>query len=474
VSKIVKYGFELGYIRTFKKADNKFIGQWLKGKIITLGPTFIKIGQLISTRKDIFGKEFTDELKDLQDNVNPFPIEDVMIELGDLKKYFEYIDPQPIASASIGQIHKATLKDGQEVVIKARRPNITSTIKDDFELILSLLNIGEKVVKSRRIQEINILFREYYNILLDEVDFMKETQYMKTFSKMFASTPWIKIPKVYDNYSNSNIITMEYASSIKIDDINTITKLGFNRQKIADKLIETYISQIIDFGVINLDPHPGNIGINEKGKLVFYDFGMIMTLDAGFRENFDALLYAIYDKDIDKISKIAIENTFIVLEDADDKPFKEFLGIFLNYIETLDVDNLKIEFIDSFNKENKELNFVLSSKFVMLLRGITILEGVCKELDPSFKYSRNLNKYIDRFIFNIESIEKKVDKDLSLMNSSNNKISSIKTDTDVLKAKIENLQSTIMKMENNQDSKKNLVLNYLSIIVLILEVLYFK
>ena len=236
VSKLVKYGFEFEYIRSFKKADNKFIGKWIKGKIVTLGPTFIKIGQLISTRKDIFGKEFTDELRDLQDNVNPFPMSDLMIELGDLKDNFKYIDPQPLASASIGQIHKATLNDGKEVVIKARRPNISKTIKDDFELILFLLKCGESVIKSRRIQEINILFREYYNILLDEVDFVKETQYMKTFSKMFASTKWIKIPEVYEKYSNSNIITMEYASSIKIDNVDEITKLGFNRQKIADKL----------------------------------------------------------------------------------------------------------------------------------------------------------------------------------------------------------------------------------------------
>lgn len=410
VSRIFKYGIEIECIRATRKVDNRFVGKWIKEKAIALGPTFIKIGQLMSTRKDIFGKEFTDELKDLQDNISPLPLTDLDVDLKGINGCFEFIEPFPIASASIGQVHKAKLKSGQDVVIKARRPGITDTIQYDFEIVTMLLNIAERLTDSRRLQEISILFKEYYSILQDEINFEKERKNMVKFNDMFKTTPWIKIPKVFEEASNANVITMEYVPSIKIDNNFEIDNLKFNKSRIADKLIETYIAQIIDHGTIHLDPHPGNVGISSNGKIVFYDFGMTLSLDERFRESFDDLLMAIYNKDVEMISKIAIDNEFILLDDGDTQPFQNFLSIFLKYIETLDVDNFKIEYLDVF--DTSELNFMLSSKFVMLLRGITILEGVCKDLDPTFKYSRNLDAYINKIVFNIENLEKKIGSDM--------------------------------------------------------------
>ena len=366
------------------------------------------------------------------------------------------IEEMPIASASIGQVHKARLKSGEDVVIKARRPGIIETIKDDFEIVMLFLKVGEKVMDSRRFQEVNVLFKEYYNILKDEVDFDKEIKNMQAFSEMFKSIPWIKIPKVYEQASNSNVITMEYAPSIKIDNVLEIERLNFNKSRIADKLIECYITQIIDHGFINLDPHPGNIGISESGKIVFYDFGMTLTLDKSFRESFDKLLFAIYNKDIDLISQIAIENEFIVLDSDDDEPFKNFLAVFLKYIETLDVNNFKLEYLDVF--DTSELNFMLSSKFVMLLRGITILEGVCKELDPSFKYSRNLDKYIKKIVFNIENIERQFGNDVKKMLKNNN---NKKFEKEV------QLKNSATKLINEIDHKINNTNKFLGTILLV-------
>lgn len=461
VTTIVKYGIELECIRSVKRVDKKFIGKWFKDKVVTLGPTFIKIGQFLSTRQDILGKEFCDELKDLQDNVPSFSVNDILLEMQEIQQGFEFIDPNPLASASIGQVHLAKLKTGQEVVVKARRPNISATIKDDFELVLQVLKNAERFINSQRIQELNILFQEYYNILNDEIDFVKEKNNMKKFYKMFNKTSWVKIPKVYDEFCNSNIITMEYAPSIKIDNLDEIDKLNYNRQIIADKLVEAFIVQIIDYGNINLDPHPGNVGITDKGKIVFYDFGMILRLDAKFRENFNSLLFAIYDKDIDLISDIAIRNNFIILNNNDSKPFKKFLTLFLKYIDTLNIEELKNDYLDIF-KRNDELNFMLSSKFVMLLRGITILEGVCKNLDPNFKYSRNLDKYIGKLIFSIDSFEKKATKDLNIIMN--------RTDVDNLKTEIEILKQNMSRAElqtENTINEKNITGIFMGIVILL-------
>lgn len=417
VSTIVKYGIEFELIRSVRQIDNQFIGKWMKEKLTTLGPTFIKIGQFMSTRKDIFGKEFTDELKGLQDNVNPFEYSELLTELNGLENNFASIDKNPIASASIGQVHRAVLKSGEEVVIKARRPNIKACIEDDFQLVLILLDASRNVIQSRRVEEIYVLFEEYYKLLINEIDFKKETQNMKAFDKMFKDTPWLLIPKVYESYCTENIITMQYVPSIKID--NQLELVKYNKKVIADKLMEAFLKQIIDYGLVHIDLHQGNLGMTKNGKIVFYDYGMVLKLDPKIRQNFNTLLFAIYEKDVNEVTKIAIDIDLIVIKGSsstknspeDIEKFKRFIYYLLNYISTLDVNNFKLSYLD--NLDQSSINFMLSSKFLMLVRGITILEGICKELDPKFSYMRTLEPYINEQMFNINYFEMKAQKDIN-------------------------------------------------------------
>jgi ubiquinone biosynthesis protein len=435
ITKIAKYGLELETIRAVKRVDNKFIGSWMRDKLIALGPTYIKIGQFLSTRKDIFGQEFTDELKQLQDNVPPFSYECLLAEIKDFKDNFQYIDPTPLAAASIGQVHKATLKDGKEVVIKARRPKIKDNIKEDFELVMAFLSAGKNLINSQRLLEINILFEEYYKLLIEEIDFKNEMENMKQFSNIFKDTSWIKIPYVYEKYCNDDVITMEYVPSTRLDNISNAR---INRQLIADKLMECYIKQIIDNGIVHIDPHNGNLGLTQQGKIVFYDYGMVLRLDPKIRDNFNDLLLAIYEKDVNEICKIAINLDLVVITDKDIPSFKRFLYYFLEYINTLDVNDFKVSYLDKIDQSN--LNFMLSSKFIMLLRGITILEGVCKDLDPKFNYMRTLEPYVNDFMFNIDYIEKKAQKDLFKLFNGGDQSKEIE---------IEMVQSSIQKLEKN-------------------------
>lgn len=464
VKNIAMYGLELECYRMVNKADNKFIGKWMKDKLVSLGPTFVKIGQFMSTRKDIFGEEFTNELKELQDNVSPFDfntvVNDIVISDG-----FQYINPEPLASASIGQVHRAQLSSGEEVILKIKRPGITQTIKDDFELVLLLFNVFRKVVDSRRIKEIEVLFQEYYRILVDEIDFNKERENMKRFSQMFSDKKWIKIPNVYDNLSNDDIITMEYVPSIKIDNLKEIDNLKFNRGLIADKLIETFIVQIIDNGFVHIDPHPGNLGITSGGKIVFYDFGMVLKLDKKIKDNFNTLLLAVYEKDVNDMCKVALDLGIVNVESSDIASFKSFLFYFLSYLDTLDVTNFKLSYLDKVS--STQVNFMLSSKFIMLSRGITILEGICKELDPSFTYMRTLEPYINKYMINLDYFEKKAQKDFLNMRGENTKISRTEVQLDILQGNINQINKQMK--EKSEQSKVNLMVGFVTISFLMLQ-----
>jgi predicted unusual protein kinase regulating ubiquinone biosynthesis (AarF/ABC1/UbiB family) len=455
---------ELECYRTFRKIDNKFIGKWMKEKLTSLGPTFVKIGQFMSTRKDIFGEDFTNELKELQDNVSPFDFHSVVNDIN-IDDDFTYVDPIPIASASIGQVHKATLSSGEDVIIKIKRPGITQTIKDDFELVLLLFNLFRKVFDSQRVKEIEILFQEYYRILVDEIDFKKEKSNMKRFSKMFAGKKWIKIPYVYDDLSNDDIITMEYVPSIKIDNVTEIDKLKFNRGLIADKLIETFIVQIIDNGFVHIDPHPGNLGITPNGKIVFYDFGMVLSLDKKIKDNFNTLLLAIYEKDVNDMCNIALDLGIVSVESSDIASFKSFLFYFISYLDTLDVSNFKLSYLDKVS--SSQVNFMLSSKFIMLSRGITILEGICKELDPNFTYMRTLEPYINKYMVNLDYIEKKAQKDFMNMRGENTKISKTEVQLDMLQGNINQINRQLKEKE--EQGKVNYALTIGVMFILILQ-----
>jgi predicted unusual protein kinase regulating ubiquinone biosynthesis (AarF/ABC1/UbiB family) len=261
---------------------------------------------------------------------------------------------------------------------------------------------------------------------------------MMQFKSMFKDTPWITIPTVYKEYSTENYITMEYIPCIKINDITTLKAKNFKLEAISIKLIECYVDQIIKYGLIHIDPHPGNLGITDNGKLVFYDYGMILELDPLIKNKFDDLLVSLYDKDVDKISKIILDMELVVIEKKDLPYLKKFLLFFISYIETVNIDTFKISYLDTLNKSDTP--FLISSKFLLLLRGISILEGNCKLLDPTFNYTKTLNPYINKYLIDIRYIENKSRMDISMLTSF------------PAKMKEQQIEMDIMKMNLKQDS----------------------
>jgi predicted unusual protein kinase regulating ubiquinone biosynthesis (AarF/ABC1/UbiB family) len=241
---------------------------------------------------------------------------------------------------------------------------------------------------------------------------------------------------------------MEYVPTCKIDDIEKLDAMKFNRERIAQKLVELFIKQVIDFGIVHIDPHPGNVGITENGKIVFYDFGMILDLDMKIKENFTTFLIAVYDRDINTICSIAIEMGLIVVEPQNIPYFKTFLISFLSYIETANLEDFKISYINKINKTSTP--FLVSSKFILLLRGISILEGVCKKLDADFNFRKTLDPYIDQFIVDVNYFEARAISDLKLITKVPDKVQLNQIQLEVLEKTMRDVENNVKKEQDQR------------------------
>ena len=452
-TRLSKLALEIGVSKSILKKNDAFIGKLTYDSLKDLGPTFIKIGQFISTRSDIFGDEFTNELKFLQDNVSPMTMTDIAPYISKIEQHFEYIENEPIAAASIGQVHFAKLKNGTPTAIKFKRVNIDEIINSDFTMLLSIINFVKMFITHRQVTEIEISLKEYYNLLLEEIDFYNEVRNMKAFKQQFKDTKWIKVPTPYEEICCNDIIVMEYVPAIKVSDISQIKQLRMDPSKISEKLLQCFFTQVVQYGFVHIDPHPGNVGISKDGRIVFYDYGMFVKLDGVLKDNLKALFLAMYDRDVEEVCQILIDLQVIIVEPNKVSSFKKFIASFLAYIDNLDIDNFKLSYLDKIDQS--EMQFLISSKFILLLRGITILEGVCKNLNPDFNYREILDPFISDFIIDVQYLERRGKKDLSRFRSANDKIAT----SEISIGLMENEMDTLKKKLSFSDVRNKYVLS---------------
>jgi len=389
---ITKLAWSIEYNRNVKKADPATIGKVLTKRLPEMGPSFIKIGQFMSTRDDIFGKPLTNELKLLQDSTPP--ISSTWVKQSTSYLPLAEFQESPIATASIGQVHKGILKDGKTVAIKVRRPRITEDIKNDFEFILNILEVLKKLTDNRKILELDIVFRQYYNILMEEIDFKKEVQNIKSFQKYFKEYPWIKVPDVYPEYCTNEVIVMEFVAAKKID----VLPEKFSKEKCkmaVDKLVRCYMNQIMKYNFVHIDPHPGNLGVTYDGRLVFYDYGMVIDLtEEKLAERFDEFMLCVFERNADGLANFLVSTGVFEVLPGNMPFFTSFVKLFLIYTDSLNIDEFKNNTIRQLD-ELGGMPFFISSRFVMLFRGLGILEGVIRKLDPEFNYQETLRPYVE-------------------------------------------------------------------------------
>tara|TARA_B100001559_G_scaffold311454_1_gene307981 strand:+ start:2484 stop:4025 length:1542 start_codon:yes stop_codon:yes gene_type:complete len=364
--------------------DQGELGRWTCNELIKLGPTFVKLGQIASSRGDLFQPEFTRELESLQDAVPAMPVEG-MVDMGD----FEEFDLKPYKSASIGQVHRARLKTGKDIVVKIKRPNIYEILKTDTDNVLEIVRFLEWIGIDTGTGT-GIALEESVDYLLGEADYEQEIDNAVKFRKGMKGVSWIKVPKVYKNLSNQDRIVMEYVESTKVTEL---TNKKINKKKVCEAIINSYLIQTMDKGFFHGDPHPGNLGISEKtGKLVFYDFGLLIIISERLRQGFTNILVHIINKDTTAIVNELVEMGVIVPTSSELTDIAAFFRSILNYLETLDGGVIVND--DFAAQLAQEKPFTVPSSFIYLAKSFSIIEGICKELDPDFNYFTYLEPMI--------------------------------------------------------------------------------
>ena len=368
------------------------LGRWTREELLDLGPTFVKLGQIASTRADLYPPEFTKELESLQDDV-PFVEIDTDINYDIFKEF----DDIPFKSASIGQVHMGTLHNGEKVVVKIKRPGILNIMKEDTDTIRDIVHFLERIGIDTG-NSSGLVLDESIEYLLGEADYKQEINNAIKFRKSMKDVEWVKVPRVYKKYSTDDMIVMEYVPSTKLTEI---TDKRVNKKKICEALINSYVIQTMDNGIFHADPHPGNLGFSSKGKLVFYDFGLLVPLSDELRDGFTKLFGFIVTRDTAGIVDTLVKLGVIVPTSSDITDIELFFETILGYLETLDGSGIVND--DLAVQLAVEKPFVVPSSFVYLAKAFSTIEGICLKLDPDFNYFTYLEPLIQQQL--IESVD---------------------------------------------------------------------
>ncbi len=365
-------------------------GKWLRTALDGAGPTYVKIGQFISNRPDIFGKEFSADLAPLRDNVTPVDFSQFQSKI---PNEITDVDPVPIASASIAQVHRGKLKN-RNIVLKFKRPGIEAQIMEDLNLIrggaglLSLIpNFGMEFVTP--------WMNEFEKGLMYELDFKREIRNISMFRDMYRDRADVRIPRPYSRLSTDDVIVMDYTPS---ESITAPFK--------AERLINMFLEQLLYEGVIHGDLHTGNLGI-ESNTLVLYDFGNIIRITPGYKTAIRDFVYAVQTSNVDAVIDNMAKMGMII---RDKEVTKIFVNQYFEYLNTLDLRSFTVNSPEIREKASK-VPVELDTTTLTILRTYSLLEGLCKELDPTFSYQSIITKNIEMLFLDLEYIMYRIKKD---------------------------------------------------------------
>ncbi|MFB5661721.1 ABC1 kinase family protein [Alteribacillus sp. HJP-4] len=351
-----------------------------------LGPTFIKLGQLISTRRDIFPPSVIEELEKLQDEVPPFPFQqakklienDMHDELG---KIFSYISEEPIAAASIGQVHQGRLLDGREVAVKVLRPHIKEILEKDIEILRDLARLMSQRFQWARYYRLQDIIEEYGEALRDEIDYYVEARNMEKMKKHMEAFPHLIIPEVYEDYSSRRVLTMEFITGSKLAVVEG-KKSGYNKKLLGRTLADTFLHQVLVDGFFHSDPHPGNIIFIDSETAALVDFGQIGRLNKSMRKQFINYIIAMTRKKPKEVAE-AIYEMADFPEDIDEDQFSEDVEYLLLKYYDKPFNEVRIgEAINDIFSTAHRYDISIYKEYTMLAKAIITLESVVEELDP--------------------------------------------------------------------------------------------
>ncbi|ACV12744.1 ABC-1 domain protein [Halorhabdus utahensis DSM 12940] len=378
-----------GSSRSVSSAQRHERAETLLGSLLTLGPTFIKLGQMLSTRPDILPPEYVTEFSKLQDRVPPADWDDARVvleaELGPVDERFSDFDVEAISGASLGQVYYAEI-DGDPVAVKVRRPGVEDLVQADLRVLRWILPVLLYFVDDARSFSLETLADEFDQTIRQEMDYKREARMLTEIRENFAGDDAIRIPPVVESHSTERVLTMEYVEGTKINDVAELDEKGIDRTRLAETLERAYFQMIVEDGVYHADPHPGNLAVQDDGTLVFYDFGMSARVDSFLQDRIIDFYMAVAEQDIDAILDALIEMGTLSPE-VDRQVMADVMELAIADARGEQIEQYRVQqIIQSVEDTIYEFPLRLPENLALVLRVATVVEGVAVTLDPDFDF----------------------------------------------------------------------------------------
>jgi len=369
----------------------------LLDSLLTLGPTFIKLGQLLSTRPDVLPPAYIDVLSSLQDDVPPADwdgVEDVLKdEVGSITQTFDDFDREPISGASLGQVYRATY-EGEHVAVKVRRPGIEKLVDADLRVIRWSVPLLKRLVGEGRAFSLENVADEFAKTIREEMNYRRERRVLETIQERFEGDETIRIPQSIPEVSGARVLTMEYIGGTKINDVQALAAAGHDRTELATRLQRAYLKMILEDGVFHADPHPGNLAVADDGSIIFYDFGMNGEVEPYIQEKIVEFYIAVADQNIDGILDAMVEMGTLSPE-ADRQVMANVMELAIADVRGEELEQYRVQqVIQQVEDTIYEFPLRLPRNFALILRVATVVEGVCVTLDPDFDFIEVATDYL--------------------------------------------------------------------------------
>lgn len=372
----------------------------LRDTLTRLGPAFVKLGQALSTRPDLLPPPYLEELEELQDALPTFPDSEafglIESELGvPLESVFKLISPSPIAAASLGQVYKAELLTGEIVAVKVQRPNIAKGMAVDFFLVRGLASIADRLVTSLN-TSLAALVDDFAAKVFAELDYVQEGRNAERFSLLYCDRPEVMVPKVYWSAVSARVLTMEWVEGTKLSDQVALKAQGLDVLELVDIGIQCSLRQLLEHGYFHADPHPGNLLATRDGKLAFIDFGMMSDTPASARYAIIAHVVHLVNRDYEEMARDYYRLEFLD-ESVDVRPIVPALAAFFDDVLAASVSELNFKTItDGLGAVLYQYPFNVPAYYALILRSLTVLEGLALITDPQFKVLAKAYPYMAR------------------------------------------------------------------------------
>ena len=363
-----------------------------------MGPAYIKLGQMLSTRPDLLPSKYIEALTSLQDEVDPFPYEDIeeiiQEELGiRISKAFNWFDKEPLASASLGQAHLAELRNGETVVVKVQRPNIRKQVLEELKVLEKTTNFLEENTDFGKRYGVNKLFKQFKRTLIRELNYLKEAEHIKLLDKNLAEFKHIVMPVPIDDYTTDKVLTMKYLKGKKITKVSSLKKLEFDGHALADELFKAYLKQIVIDGFLHADPHPGNVHLMDNDKIALLDFGMVAHISQDIKDNYLKLLLNLGNGEASEVANILIELSD-ELEDCDEDKFRSELSTLIMENRHATMNELQTGKVFMFMIQAAgESGFLLPVEMSLIGKALLNLDQVGRSLAPDFDPNDSIQRH---------------------------------------------------------------------------------